>query len=225
VAIADKFIYWLTDCLTAIVREKTAVISHDMLGMLAVGAHCWVHYNGNLYIGSRGPFWRSSRQAGRPVGDRSVGRSISTAIIVDHTGWNCILWPSMPAAIGLLLPYAPSDVARRLEHCLGQIDACERGASPFCESILYEGDMRDSSPDQCKYVKFGVGQFDWRSDRIWTRYVVRSGASIVFTLTSFYLEYEYSDGRSQIKVHTDKRTPADGAQWSPIEVLTGVDVA
>jgi len=27
-------------------------------------------------------------------------------------------------------------------------------------------------------------------------------------LTSFYLEVEYSDGRSQIKVHTDERTQA-----------------
>jgi len=37
---------------------------------------------------------------------------------------------------------------------------------------------------------------------------------VVSTLTSFYLEYEYIDGRSQIKVHTDKRTPAHGAQYS-----------
>jgi len=45
---------------------------------------------------------------------------------------------------------------------------------------------------------------------------------VVSTLTSFYLEYEYSDGRSQIKVHTDERNT--GAR-SPIQLLTGVDVA
>jgi len=36
----------------------------------------------------------------------------------------------------------------------------------------------------------------------------------MLSVTSFYLEYEYLDGRSQIKVHTDKRTPAYGAQCS-----------
>jgi len=37
---------------------------------------------------------------------------------------------------------------------------------------------------------------------------------VVSTLTSFNLDYEYMDGRSQIKVCTDKRTPAHGAQCS-----------
>jgi len=53
---------------------------------------------------------------------------------------------------------------------------------------------------------------------------------VVSTLTSFYLEYEYLDGRSQIKVHTGKlpghRLTAPSVPWrSPIQVLTGVDVA
>jgi len=46
-------------------------------------------------------------------------------------------------------------------------------------------------------------------------------------LTSFYLEYQYIDGRSQIKVHTDKRhrLTAPSVPWqSPIQVLTGVDM-
>jgi len=37
---------------------------------------------------------------------------------------------------------------------------------------------------------------------------------VVSTLMSFYLEYEDVDGRSQIKVHTDKRTPTHGARCS-----------
>jgi len=38
--------------------------------------------------------------------------------------------------------------------------------------------------------------------------------NVVCLLTSFYLEYEYWDGRSQIKVHTEKRTQARVAQCS-----------
>jgi len=51
---------------------------------------------------------------------------------------------------------------------------------------------------------------------------------VLSMLTSFYFEYDYLDVRSQIKVHTDERTPAHGASvpwWSPIHVLNGVDVA
>jgi len=46
---------------------------------------------------------------------------------------------------------------------------------------------------------------------------------VVSTLTYFYLEYEYLDGRSQIMVH--RHTAPSVPWWSPIQVLTGVNVA
>jgi len=59
-------------------------------------------------------------------------------------------------------------------------------------------------------------------------YLCVAAYSCVFVYRPCYLDNEYLDDRSQIKVHTDERTYRSAAPglpwWSPFQVLIEVDV-